>query len=204
MGRQMNFVRFLKSNAILSLDWSRHEIRQKVYTTKIFSSSKFKLILNEEQILALLWNNTLIARRWNACQKNCAIIGKAIKSFRWIGRGGGWCNYEKGAAESILDGDSPIWRVIQRWRLNEVVCVTRPEHSGQGGVRSHENCWVGAGCRCRCRAGYYRGRCPLCFPRLLGWRRSAKPNPGQSSSAATLGFPRAVSSASPLSEASAD
>ena len=51
-------------------------------------------------------------------------------------------------------------------------------------------------------AGYYRGRCPLCFPRL-GWRRSAKPNPGQSSSAATLGFPRAVSSASPLSEASA-
>ena len=122
-----------------------------------------------------------------------------ILSMDWMR--GGWCNYEKGAVESISwieTCDS------ETWRLNEVVCVTRPEHSGQGGVRSHENCWVGAGCRCRCRAGYYRGRCPLCFPRLLGWRRSAKPNPGQSSSAATLGFPRAVSSASPLSEASAD
>ena len=57
-------------------------------------------------MLAPLWNNTLIVRRWNACQKNCAIIGKAIKSFLWIGRGGGWCSYEKGAAESILYGDS--------------------------------------------------------------------------------------------------
>ena len=81
-------------------------------------------------MLALLWNNTLIARKWNACQKNCAIIGKAIKSFRWIGRGGGWCNYEKGAAESILDGDSES--DSETWRLNEVVCVTRPELNRAG------------------------------------------------------------------------
>ena len=129
MGRQMNFVRFLKSNAILLLDWSRQEIRQKVTLPKFsavqsllekkhFSQTQWspyfhrhlrlsfaKTFVHVEQMLALLWNNTLIARRWNACQKNCAIIGKAIKSFRWIGRGGGWCNYEKGAAESILVGE---------------------------------------------------------------------------------------------------
>ena len=81
-------------------------------------------------MLAPLWNNTLIARRWNACQKNCAIIGKAIKSFRWIGRGGGWCNYEKGAAGSLSWMETQ--RVIQRWRLDEVVCVTRPELSRAG------------------------------------------------------------------------
>ena len=44
------------------------------------------------------------------------------------------------------------------------------------------------------------GAAHLCFRRWQSGR--AKPNPGQSSSAATLGFPGAVSSASPLSEAS--
>ena len=44
------------------------------------------------------------------------------------------------------------------------------------------------------------GAAHLCFRRWQSGR--PKPNPGQSSSAATLGFPGAVSSASPLSEAS--
>ena len=43
----------------------------------------------------------------------------------------------------------------------------------------------------------------ICFRRYWQSGQCAKPNSGQSSSAATLGFPRAVSSASPLSEASA-
>ena len=130
-------------------------------------------------------SSTCIAGRWVGCQKNCVIIGEAIKSFRWIGRTG-----------SIK---RCIWArtVIQGFRPNEVVCVTRPV----GGVRSHENCWVGCRRRCRCAGAGYRGRCAPLFS-AAGKAAPAKPNPGQSSSAATLGFPGAVSSASPLSEAS--
>ena len=60
-------------------------------------------------------------------------------------------------------------------RLNEVVCVTRPV----GGVRSHENCWVG--CRSRSRAGVpvpvIEGAAHLCFRRLAKRPCQTKPWP---------------------------
>ena len=96
-----------KFSAVQSLLEKKHfsQTQWSPYFHRHLRLSFAKTFVHVEQMLALLWNNTWIARRWNACQKNCAIIGKAIKSFRWIGRGGGWCNYEKGVPESILDGE---------------------------------------------------------------------------------------------------
>ena len=111
-----------KFSAVQSLLEKKHfsQTQWSPYFHRHLRLSFAKTFVHVEQMLALLWNNTWIARRWNACQKNCAIIGKAIKSFRWIGRGGGWCNYEKGAAESIHLG----WRrVIQRRGASTRLCV---------------------------------------------------------------------------------
>ena len=78
-----------------------------------------------------------------------------ILSMDW--RRGGCYEYEKGGADKVhlsKKSDSELSR------LNEVVCVTRPV----GGVRSHENCWVGCRSRrCRCVGAGYRGRCPPLF-----------------------------------------
>ena len=108
--------------------------------------------------------------------------------------GGGTGEYEKGGADEVHLGESDSEVSSQRGCVCDEACG-RGEKSREllGGVPKEEvPVWVPV----------IEGAAHLCFRRWQSGR--AKPNPGQSSSAATLGFPRAVSSASPLSEASAD
>lgn len=106
--------------------------------------------------------------------------------------GEGTGEYEKGGADEVHLGKSDSEVSSQRGCVCDEACG-RGEKSREllGGVPKEEvPVWVPV----------IEGAAHLCFRRWQSGR--AKPNPGQSSSAATLGFPRAVSSASPLSEAS--